>query len=32
MIEADTIVLDHNDILDPEMGRLIWRNIFCFTQ
>ncbi len=31
MIDANKIVHDHNDILDSEMGRLIWKNIACFT-
>lgn len=31
MIDANKIVHDHNDILDPEMGRLIWKNIACFA-
>ncbi len=31
MIDANSIVHDHNDILDSEMGRLIWKNIACFT-
>ena len=31
MIDANKIVHGHNDILDPEMGRLIWTHIFCFA-
>ena len=31
MINAGKIVTDHNDILDPEMGRLIWNSIACFA-
>ena len=31
MVDADEIVNDHNDILDPEMGRLIWESISIFT-
>ena len=31
MINADEIVQDHNDIIDTQIGRLIWKNISCFT-
>ena len=31
MIDANKIVNDHNDVLDAEMGRLIWKIISCFT-
>ena len=31
MVDADLIVNDHNDILDPEMGRLIWDSIAFST-
>jgi len=31
MVDANTIVKNHNDILDSEMGRLIWKSIRCFS-
>ena len=30
MINADEIVQDHNDIIDTQIGRLIWEKHFLF--
>lgn len=31
MVNANSFVHDHNDILDPRMGDFIWQAIFCFA-
>ena len=31
MVKVNKVVRSHNDILDPEMGRFIWQNIYCFA-